>query len=939
MIRYLHLENNTKGESMKFDFISGKNKSNNSTADVPNDNFHTHEFKLNLQSEFAQFQQQQATRFDDNDCLTVDLHCHDHNSDVSDLLFPRILNVPETWLESEKLLTLLKKHGCNAFTITNHNNARSCRDMIAQGEDILVAAEFTCLFPEYELYVHVLAYGFSQTQEVELNHLRQNIYNFVKYAAEHNIPLILAHPLYFYTRNDKLAISLFEKFAVMFARFEVINGQRDLWQTMLTLSWIEDLTPEKIENYALKHQLNPRDFGVDPLQKKILTGGSDDHTGIFSGLCGSKVYIPNLQNRLKTEKKSALVLEAIRLGNIAPFGNISENQKLQITFIDYFSQAFMKLKDPGLLRLLLHRGAAQTKFHCFLVSNLILELRRNKNATVLFKHMHNALHGKKISVLTYWTSDRESRFYYDELNKIATCRRNNSQDFSYAAISILNKILRRANKSLIDNVYKTISRELHSNNKSQAFSEITKRLEIPSQITNLLSSDDKTKNSEIFELIDDILASLLISSTILGSAFFSIRSFYTNRQLLNQFSCHINKHQHPKRTLYLTDTLKDKNGVSHSLSAKLKEIQRANLPVDFIICHPKANAEDHLIVTRPISSFELPNYPEQKFHFPDLMEVVDIFIRGGYDRIVCSTEGPMLLVSLLLKLQFNVPCYFFMHTDWLAFLERTSNLSKYGLDNVRVIIGYIYRLFDGVFVLNNDHKDWLISKEVGVTSDKVFLTAHHMGPVNQPIKKISKSTLFRDANDNTPVLFIACRLSEEKGLLELPEIMSKLRKQLPDIKLVIAGTGPAEIKIKALLPDAKFLGWQTQEQLASLYSSLDLFIFPSQFDTFGNVILQAFSYSMPVISFNCKGPKQLIEHKKSGFLVNNIDEMVENILLYFGCKKTQATLQEGAKRRAELYQAEPIMAEFLSNLGLTVPEGYAQKEVAPKPSIINKTVA
>ena len=102
---------------------------------------------------------------------------------------------------------------------------------------------------------------------------RQNVYDFLRYAAAHYIPVVLPHPLYFYTRNDKIDLELFEKLAVMFQHFEVLNGQRDLWQSTLTLNWLQGLTPEKIYSYGKKHKLDPRDFGVDPQIPKSLAGG------------------------------------------------------------------------------------------------------------------------------------------------------------------------------------------------------------------------------------------------------------------------------------------------------------------------------------------------------------------------------------------------------------------------------------------------------------------------------------------------------------------------------------------------------------------------------------------------------------------------------------------------------------------------------------------
>lgn len=144
----------------------------------------------------------------------------------------------------------LRSNGSDVVTITNHNNARSCWELLDQGEDVLVAAEFTCHFPEINLFCHVLTYGFDREQEVILDTKRENIYDFLRYAAAQDIPVVLPHPLYFYTRNEHIDLALFEKLAVMFQRFEVLNGQRDLWQSTLTLNWVQSLTPAKIRAWA-----------------------------------------------------------------------------------------------------------------------------------------------------------------------------------------------------------------------------------------------------------------------------------------------------------------------------------------------------------------------------------------------------------------------------------------------------------------------------------------------------------------------------------------------------------------------------------------------------------------------------------------------------------------------------------------------------------------
>ena len=899
-------------------------------------------FRRSLKHEFNQYLDTQSKRYNKEDCLKIDLHCHDHNSDVPDELWGRILGLPETWLKTKKLVKCLQKNDCDVITVTNHNNARSCWKLIEKGMDVLVAAEFTCYFDEYDLFVHVLCYGFTQEQEIELNAQRKNIYDFVRYAAEQDLVLILPHPLYFYTRNDQIDITLFEKLAVMFQRFEVLNGQRDIWQSVLTLNWINSLTSEKIKYYAIKHNLDPNDFGVDPDQPKILTGGSDCHMGIFAGECGTYLHVPDLAEKLKTTNPSQLALQALRDGSTIPFGHIAENQKLNIALLDYFSQVATKIKDPGLLRILFHRGEVSDKFACFALANLLLEMQKNKNTQKFFGFIHDALLGKKMNKLIKWKIKKDYRFCVDHLEKIADSKSKSPEEFIKTVNTAIPDLFTELNHLIIKRIAK--AGILDSNNKLENFSteEFTRKFEVPSQISALfLGSDNGMADFSGFnvsELLDNLTFPIMVSLVLLGTSLASTRLLYQNRVFLNDFADHVDKNRHPKRALYLTDTLRDKNGVSNSLSAKLKEIQSADMDIDFLICHEDALAEPHLHVVRPLTSFSFPEFGEQAMRVPNLLEIVQIFYEGGYDRIVCSTEGPMALVALFIKHMFNVPSFFLMHTDWMEFIKQTTDLSVHERDRVRRALRVFYKQFDGVFVLNNEHREWLIGHHMQLEEQSVFLTAHHTNVRDENVKLIAKSELFPDAKEDTPVLLFASRLSKEKGIFDLPKIIAAVKEKIPGIKIVIAGTGPAEAELKAMLPEARYLGWVSKTRIAQMYASLDLFVFPSRFDTFGNVVLEAFAYGMPVIAYDCKGPKDIIKHGHCGYLVDDVNQMSDQIINHLDPSTNRSInrptnrptnrqiMKHNAISRHQDYQARPIMSQFLSDLGLEQPASYLRKQ-------------
>ena len=886
-------------------------------------------FREKLQLEFHGYLQQEAVRFDAADRLKIDFHCHDRNSDVPDELWGRLLGLPETWLETKDLVTCLQDNGCDVITITNHNNARSCWELLDKGQDVLVGTEFTCHFNEYELYMHVLAYGFTPEQEVVLNKKRRDIYAFLSYTAEHDIPVILPHPLYFYSRADKLNPEMFEKLALMFQRYEVLNGQRDLWQSVLVLNWTQGLTEEKLHWLSKKHDLNPADFGVSIARPKILTGGSDDHMGLSAGQSGSYLQVANLAERRKTTPLSKLALEAIRQGHIAPYGHVGENQRLNVALLDYFSQIVTHMQDPGLLRLMLHRGDANDKLACLVIGNIFLEIKKHKKTQRFIGCVHDALRGKRPDLFLRWAVSRDYAFCVRHLDEIAESRRLPPEQSAAATQKAISEMFTGLSQLIVARTKKCVAK--HGDVFDGVFSSenLIRKFEIPIQIRSLAFGDAPGKSNitgiNIGEILDNLSFPVMVNLVLVAAQLASTRVLYANRGFLNEFSKHIGKNHHPRRALYLTDTLRDKNGVSNSLSAKLAEIQRQGYPVDFLICHADVKAESHLHVVRPLAEFGFPSFGEQQLRVPDLLEIARIFYEGGYDRVVCSTEGPMALVALFLKYKFNVPAYFFMHTDWLDFFRHTTDLDSHELDRIRRVMRALYHQFESVFVLNTDHRKWLTHSHMGLPKERVHLTAHHVEQPRSNIEPVSKSELFPDATETTPVLFMAGRLSKEKGVLELPEIYRRARKDIQDLRIVIAGCGPAEAELREMMPEAKFLGWVDRERIEQLYAGLDLFVFPSKFDTFGNVVLEAFSQGMPVLAYNTKGPKDIIEDGGNGYLVNKIGEMSARIVSHFRQPERHAAMRAAALHRVDDYQAGPIMRQFIIDLGLEVNESFVKQ--------------
>ncbi len=116
------------------------------------------------------------------------------------------------------------------------------------------------------------------------------------------------------------------------------------------------------------------------------------------------------------------------------------------------------------------------------------------------------------------------------------------------------------------------------------------------------------------------------------------------------------------------------------------------------------------------------------------------------------------------------------------------------------------------------------------------------------------------------VILHVSRLVREKRLDTLTAALHRL-----PYRNVIVGDGPDRALAERELPDAIFLGHKTGEDLAIAYASCDLFIFPSDSESFGNVTLEAMASGLPCVCANATGSRSLVADGETGFLADASD--------------------------------------------------------------------
>ena len=114
-----------------------------------------------------------------------------------------------------------------------------------------------------------------------------------------------------------------------------------------------------------------------------------------------------------------------------------------------------------------------------------------------------------------------------------------------------------------------------------------------------------------------------------------------------------------------------------------------------------------------------------------------------------------------------------------------------------------------------------------------------------------------------PIFLYVGRVAVEKNLEAF------LALDLPGTK-VIVGDGPARVALERKYPEARFLGALVGEDLAKVYASSDVFVFPSLTDTFGIVLLEALASGLPVAAYPVTGPADVIGDSGCGVLSSDL---------------------------------------------------------------------
>ncbi|MEM6820569.1 MAG: glycosyltransferase [Verrucomicrobiota bacterium] len=726
----------------------------------------------------------------------------------------RKLGVPESYTSPEKIYRDLKEQDFQWVTITDHNRLEGCLE-IAHHTDVFLSEKVTTYFPNDHCKIHLLVWNLNESQHKEISDLRNNIFELSAYLRQEKLVHGVCYPLT--SINGLLMPEHIEKLLLLFRIFDGTNFSTSRVQQDVFRAIIDQLDQRKLEELANKHDLDP---AHDRPWEKVLFGGSDDHASLYIGKAWTEVdqsgsvsdFLEQLESgkgRVGGDATDVACFSAALYKIIFSYAadQISKTAPNGAKLLERIAERFLAGENPAQLTFserLGHLG----------------EAIRTGKALDLLKPNDLSLNRE----LTVYFLDPKVKAEIDEVIQSETTAERRS--------------FRVASKVANDLIYRL-------------FHQILGQIQQQNYLETLQPA------SGMLPVVGSVSPYIFSYFNLYGSR-------HLWRQTAKRFGGEAPDVLANNKRAWFTDTLEDVNGVARTIRTMAKAALHAEEDLTVVTSRADCRINDIKIKNfEPVGEFELPEYKLQKLSFPPILDMIDYIEQQKFTECIISTPGPVGLTALAAAKLMGLRTSGIYHTDFPQYV-RILTEDEVMETMMWNFMHWFYSQLDLVYVNSQFYKDCWIAR--GIPEEKLKILPRGLDTELFNHTK-RKEDFWKNRGANHPVLLYVGRVSKEKELEFLADVMETLWSNGAQLDLAIVGEGPYSEEMGRRLPRAIFTGVLNGEDLAQAYASADLFVFPSTTDTFGNVVIEAMSSGLPAFVSNIGGPCELVNSGQNGLIL------------------------------------------------------------------------
>ena len=306
------------------------------------------------------------------------------------------------------------------------------------------------------------------------------------------------------------------------------------------------------------------------------------------------------------------------------------------------------------------------------------------------------------------------------------------------------------------------------------------------------------------------------------------------------------------------------------------------------------------------ASIPLPGYKEVRVGLPEPFKLRTRWLKKRPDAIYVATESPLGKSALKAANALGIPVATGFHTNFHQYME------QYRMGGLQpVAMAYLRRFHQRADCTLTPSQE-VVDKLVAEGFHNVYLLGRGVDTeLYHPEKRCEALRAKWRASLGAPVAVMVGRVAAEKNFDLAIKAFEQMRQAVPDMRCVVVGDGPLREKLAEKHPWVNFTGVQLGEDLAKHYASADVLLFPSETETFGNVLLEAMASGLATVSYDYAAAALHVRAGDNGFKADKGDAagFVKNAVMALSVRPNHE-LRVAARETAAALGWDEVVGEF-----------------------------
>lgn len=312
----------------------------------------------------------------------------------------------------------------------------------------------------------------------------------------------------------------------------------------------------------------------------------------------------------------------------------------------------------------------------------------------------------------------------------------------------------------------------------------------------------------------------------------------------------------------VTDTFApDVNGVAMTLGRLTDGLKALGHRLHVTHTGQFANAGETCVQAVP-----LPGYAEVRVGLPEPFKLRKRWRKRRPDVVYVATESLLGKSAIKVANSLGIPVASGFHTNFHQYME------QYRMGTLQpVAMAYLKRFHQRTactLAPSQEVVDLLLAEGF----ENVYLLGRGVDAnLFMPARRCAELRAAWGANEEVPVAMVVGRVAAEKNLELAMQTFDHLRQLVPELRCVVVGDGPLRERLAEKHPWVHFTGVQLGDDLARHYASADVLLFPSETETFGNVVLEGMASGLVIVAYDYAAASLHLKSGNNGISVSKGD--------------------------------------------------------------------